>query len=61
MTPCVSPDARRAALIEHARLSAELATPRAAANKERQLNRRVDLNLAIRRRENELQALTARL
>lgn len=54
-------ETRRAALAEHARISGELTTLRAAANRERQINRRVDLNLAIRRLETQLQSLASRL
>lgn len=45
----------------HARLRREAALLRAQAAKEKQLNRRVELNLAIKRIEAELEAVTARL
>jgi hypothetical protein len=51
-------EARRAALAEHGRLSAELAGLRATAAKAKQLNRRVELNLAVRRLESQLQSLS---
>jgi hypothetical protein len=51
-------EARRAALAEHGRLSAELAGLRATATKEKQFNRRVELNLAVRRLESQLQSLS---
>lgn len=51
-------EARRAALAEHGRLSTELAGLRATATKEKQLNRRVELNLAVRRLESQLQSLS---
>lgn len=46
-------DRRRAALEEHARLTREIAVLRAKANRAKQLNRRVDLNLEIQRLEAE--------
>ena len=46
--PVAGHEARRTALAEHARLSGELSVLRATAAKARQLNRRVELNLAIR-------------
>jgi hypothetical protein len=48
---------RRAALIDHDRIQKEIAGLRARAVKETQINRRVDLNLSIRRLEGELSAL----
>lgn len=54
-------EARRAALAEHGRLSAELAGLRATATKEKQLNRRVELNLAVRRLETQLAAISLHL
>lgn len=51
-------EARRAALAEHGRLAAELARLRATAAKEKQLNRRVELNLAVQRLESQLHSLT---
>lgn len=49
-------DRRRAALDAHARLSKEIELLRGKAKRERQLNRRVDLNMAIQRLEAELRA-----
>lgn len=46
--------ARRAAIAEHERISRELARLRAQATRERQLARRVELNLTIKRLESEL-------
>lgn len=54
-------DARRSALAEHGRLSEELSGLRAIAAKEKQLNRRVELNLAVRRLESQLQTIAATL
>jgi hypothetical protein len=54
-------DVRRAALVEHARLQQEIVSLRAQAAKEKQLNRRVELNLAIRRLEGRLRELTEKL
>ncbi|MBI1866975.1 MAG: DUF4391 domain-containing protein [Methylocystis sp.] len=45
---------RRAALEAHSRLAREIAGLRAKANREKQLNRRVDINLEIRRLEDEI-------
>ena len=45
---------RRNALVEYDRIQREITSLRARAEKETQINRRVDLNLAIRRREGEL-------
>jgi Domain of unknown function (DUF4391) len=45
---------RRAALIEHDRIQREIANHRARAETETQINRRVELNLEIRRLEGEL-------
>ncbi len=47
---------QRDALAVHARLQRDLATLRAQAERETQLNRRVELNLAIKRLETELGA-----
>jgi hypothetical protein len=47
---------RRDALDAHARLAKEIDTLRAKAQREKQLNRRVDLNMEIQRREAELTA-----
>ncbi len=46
--------AQHAALVNYARLEGDLARLRAAAKRERQLNRRVQLNLAMKRIESEL-------
>lgn len=54
-------DRRRAALDAHARLTKEIETLRGRAKRERQLNRRVDLNMAIQRLETELAANTKSL
>ncbi|MBX7122580.1 MAG: DUF4391 domain-containing protein [Opitutaceae bacterium] len=54
-------EARRSALAEHSRLSAELAGLRATAAKEKQVNRRVELNLAVRRLESQIQTIAATL
>lgn len=48
---------RPAALAEHARLQREIATLRAQASKEKQLNRRVELNLQLKRLEATLAEL----
>lgn len=53
--------AQRDALASHARLTREIAELRARAAKETQINRRVDLNLAIQRLEGELAAVTTKL
>ena len=45
---------RRNALAEHARLSREIASLRARAGKETQLNRRVEINLEVNRLESGL-------
>lgn len=52
---------RRAALDAHARLTKEIDTLRGKAKREKQLNRRVDLNMAIQRLEAELAANTKSL
>jgi len=52
---------RRLALEEHARLQREIASLRAQAEKEPQINRRVDLNLEIRRLEARLAYVVANL
>ncbi len=57
-TPEVAAD-RRNALVEYDRIQREITSLRARAEKETQINRRVDLNLAIRRLEGEL-ALAAK-
>lgn len=55
--PVAGHEARRAALAEHARLSGELTVLRASAAKARQVSRRVELNLAIRGLETQLDAI----
>lgn len=50
---------RRAALAEHRRLAREITALRAQAARETQLNRRVELNLELKRREFRLAALAA--
>ncbi len=57
----VSHETRCAVLADHARLTTELSALRTAAAKERQIRRRVDLNLAMRRIESQLQELAQRL
>ena len=54
-------DKRRAALENHSRLSREIVALRARANREKQLSRRVDLNLEIRRLEAEVADLSQHL
>ncbi|KRD72066.1 DUF4391 domain-containing protein [Ensifer sp. Root278] len=54
-------DRRRAALDAHARLAKEIDTLRGRAKREKQLGRRVDLNLEIQRREAELASYKQRL
>lgn len=49
---------RRAALEAHARLTREIVSLRAQANREKQISRRVDLNLAIQRVAASLSELT---
>lgn len=49
--------ARRTALVEHARLEREMADLQVQAGKEKQLNRRVELNLEIKRLETKLCAV----
>jgi hypothetical protein len=53
--------ARRAALLECERLEAQLAKLRAAASKERQVARRVELNLELKRAQTEHAAARAKL
>ena len=53
--------AQRDALATHARLQREIASLRARAEKEKQMNRRVELNLAIKRLEGELARAMANL
>jgi hypothetical protein len=52
---------RREALAAHARLLRDIAAMRAQAGRETQINRRVDLNLAIKMLETELAAATKAL
>lgn len=59
--PVAGHEARRTALAEHARLSGELSVLRATAAKARQLNRRVELNLAIRDLETRQRTLADNL
>ena len=47
-------EARRQALADHSRLQRDIAALRAQAGKEKQVNRRVELNLEIKRLEAEL-------
>lgn len=54
-------DRRREALDAHARLTKEIEGLRAKAKREKQLSRRVDLNLEIQRRESDLAAYTNQL
>lgn len=54
-------EARRQALDHHERLAREVAALRSQAAKESQLNRRVELNLTIRRLEAELAAIFTNL
>jgi hypothetical protein len=59
-----APDAtlrRREALEAHSRLTREIASLHANASREKQLSRRVDLNLAVKRLEAELEAVKVRL
>ncbi|MDD5035009.1 MAG: DUF4391 domain-containing protein [Methylococcaceae bacterium] len=51
----------REGLETHARLQQELTALRAQAAKEKQINRRVELNLEIKRLEGKLAAITQRL
>ena len=53
--------AQRDALAAHARLQRAIATLRAQAEREKQVNRRVEVNLAIKRLETELAATTKAL
>lgn len=56
-----SQDARRQALADHERLKREIAALRSAAAKEKQMNRRVEMNLKLKRLESELAAATGNL
>lgn len=53
--------ARQLALEDHARITREIIGLRAKAAKEKQVNRRVDINLAIRRLEEELHVAEKKL
>lgn len=53
--------AQQEALDEHARLKREIVGLRAKAAKETQINRRVEINLAIRRLEDDLDAVVKKL
>ncbi|WP_375413000.1 DUF4391 domain-containing protein [uncultured Bradyrhizobium sp.] len=53
--------ARQKALDDYARITREIAGMRAKAAKEKQINRRVDINLAIQRLEDELHVATKKL
>lgn len=57
----VESEARQQALGDHARLLRDIAALRAKAVKETQINRRVEINLAIQRLEAELAAALTRL
>lgn len=57
----MSSDRRRAALAEHERLTREMAGLRARANKETQLNRRVELNLQLKQLESQVAATLTNL
>ncbi len=59
--PVIGHATRRTALAEHARLSGELSVLRATAAKARQVSRRVELNLAIRGLETQLQTISNHL
>lgn len=52
---------RQTALDDHTRITKEIAGLRAKAVKEKQVNRRVEINLAIQRLEGELRAATQKL
>jgi len=52
---------RRTALVEYDLIQREITGLRAHAEKETQINRRVDLNLAIRRLEGELDTIRTRI
>lgn len=54
-------DARRRALADHARIVTTIDVLRSRAEKEKQLNRRVELNLEIKRLETQLAAIMAQL
>ena len=53
--------ARQTALDDHARILREIAGLRAKAAKEKQINRRVDINLGLQRLEEELRAAARKL
>jgi hypothetical protein len=52
---------RRVALVQHDRIQMEIASLRGRAVKETQINRRVELNLSIRRLEGELAVLKTKM
>ena len=54
-------EARRKALSEHFKIQKDIATLRGQAEKEKQVNRRVELNLAVRHLEDELKKVTEAL
>jgi len=54
-------DARRQALADYASLRRDIAALRAQAEKEKQVNRRVEMNLEMKRLEARLAAATANL
>ncbi|HEY1173343.1 MAG TPA: DUF4391 domain-containing protein [Verrucomicrobiae bacterium] len=59
-TPALDPaaaESRRVALAEFQRLSREITNLRAQADKEKQLNRRVEINLTVNRLESQMQLL----
>lgn len=53
--------ARQSALGAHRQITREISLLRAKATKERQINRRIDINLAIQRLEDELRTATRKL
>ena len=60
-TPAVDPaaaESRRNALAEHDRLTREIASLRARATKEKQLNRRVEINIQLKQLESRLAEAT---
>lgn len=52
---------RQSALADHANIAREIGIQRAKANKERQINRRVEINLAIQRLEEDLRLAAKKL
>lgn len=64
LAPATEPaqqDTRRQALADHARLQRDITALRAQAAKEKQMNRRVELNLKLKRLEAELAKIRANL